>query len=128
MSEIGEIAFRVSSCLYPNPRDSRETIPNPDYHPPISYINGKFIYENGSPVPKDAIPAYALEAVKKLPKAVKPHEPTELEMSDIMAGKPLLDEALTHKVLAKEAAEKKKAARKTPRKRRSPKTRAKKAA
>jgi hypothetical protein len=115
--------------LYPNPRDSRETIPNPDYHPPISYIDGKFVYENGSPVPKNAIPAYILEAVKKLPKMAKPHETAEYEMSDIMAGKPMLDEALTHKVLAQQEAEKKKAAkkRKTTR-RRSPRTRAKKAA
>lgn len=119
MKKGDEITFKSAEFLYPNPIDSKVKEPNPDYHQPIVYRDGKFWNEYGDPLSKKEIPESVLDAVKNLaarsgkPTIVK--EGTELEIRDVAAGKPLLDERTTVKVKAEAAKKARAAAKKKPR-------------
>lgn len=61
--------FRMSPYLYPNLRDSREVIPNPDYHPPIFFIGGRFWLDATCKRPLDEadVPEYVRAAAAEVP-------------------------------------------------------------
>lgn len=106
--KVGVHTWVQAEEIFPNPYNSRERAPNPDYHPPIEYINGRFRYQGalkGDWLDKKDVPDYILEAAKNLPKEKVSHNHMELDLKDVMEGKPLLDENLSVLIRAKKEKE-----------------------
>jgi hypothetical protein len=59
--------WRAAPYLYPNPFDSRVRAENPDYHPPVYYLDGKFWADpkQEKPLTLKQVPAYIQEAARQ---------------------------------------------------------------
>ena len=69
--------WHVSPSLYPVERDSRVTVPNPDYHPSVYFRGGKFWGDNAAtkPMKMKDVPEYIRADVETMlppPKVMKP--------------------------------------------------------
>jgi hypothetical protein len=76
-------------------RDSRESTPNPDYHPAILFDGDEFFLEDGTVLSRDDIPVNILEMADALVPAPPPRKaPTEVSVKEILDGEvPFVDEA-----------------------------------
>lgn len=69
--------WHVSPSLYPVERDSRVTVPNPEFHPSVYFVGGKFYRDQAGTQPyalKD-VPAHIRQEVKTdlpPPRVMKP--------------------------------------------------------
>lgn len=78
--------------------------PNPRYHDPIVYQDGKFYFDNGNEVPKKEVPTYILEHLRKHPPA-KPNVlgVREIRMTPEEAEKMFGDTSLDTRIAARQA-------------------------